>query len=109
MTRGSKKAEQFRADMQRCRGVEFAEIGMQVEVDGAIGTIVGMNGSANLDVRFANELVYGKGTHNCHPTWNVKYFDGAGQVIAHFDKCNCVFRPKRMDVSGQEQAKLGVI
>ncbi|MDU7313111.1 MAG: hypothetical protein E7L31_17310 [Aeromonas sp.] len=99
MAMKNKKATQFREDMLRCRGIEFAEIGMQVEVDGAIGTIVGMNGSANLDVRFANELVYGKGLHNCHPTWNVKYFDGTGQVIAHFDKCSCVFRPQAVNVA----------
>ncbi|MGU5698598.1 hypothetical protein ACV1D9_15730 [Aeromonas allosaccharophila] len=88
------KAAQFKADMLRCRGIEFAELGMMVEVDGDMGTIEGMNGSANLNVRFTNQLKYGKQVHNCHPTWNVKYFDEAGTVIAHFDNCNCVFRPQ---------------
>jgi mevalonate kinase len=31
---------------------------MNVEVDGDIGTIVGMNSSANLNVKFANQLLY---------------------------------------------------
>ncbi|KAA6168883.1 hypothetical protein F3K50_22255 [Pseudomonas marginalis] len=87
------KAQQFVDSMIRCRGIEFAKLGMMVEVDGDLGTIVGMNGSANLDVQFANQLQYGKHAHNCHPTWNVKYFDAAGKVIAHFDECKCVFRP----------------
>lgn len=90
----SKKADQFRADMLRCRGIEFAKLGMMVEVDGDTGTIEGMNGSANLNVRFTNQLKYGKQVHNCHPTWRVKYFDETGTVIAHFDdECKCMLRP----------------
>jgi hypothetical protein len=58
-----------------------------------MGTIEGMNSSANLNVRFTNQLKYGKHLHNCHPTWNVKYFDAEGKVIAHFDDSKCVFRP----------------
>ncbi|WP_194289208.1 hypothetical protein [Pseudomonas helleri] len=46
------KAEQFREEMIRCRGIEFARLGMMVEINGDMGTIEGMNGSANLDVRF---------------------------------------------------------
>ncbi len=87
------KAQQFVEGMIRNRGIEFAMLGMMVEVEGDLGTIIDMNGSANLDVQFANQLKYGKHTHNCHPTWNVKYFDAAGTVIAHFDECKCVFRP----------------
>lgn len=87
------KAEQFRADMIRCRGIEFAQLGMMVEVDGEPGTIEGMNSSANLDVRFANRLKHGSHSHNCHPTWNVKYFDDAGTVIAHYSDSACVVRP----------------
>ncbi len=66
---------------------------MMVEVEGDMGTIEGMNGSANLNVRFTNQLKHGKHLHNCRPTWNVKYFDEEGTVIAHFDECKCVFRP----------------
>ncbi len=94
-TRKKSKAEQFQADMIRCRDIEFARLGMMVEVDGDMGTIVGMNDSANLDVRFTNQLKYGKHVHNCHPTWNVKYFDETGACIAHFAECKCVFRPEK--------------
>lgn len=89
----TKKEAQFRSDMMRCRGIEFAKLGMMVEVDGDIGTIEGMSGSANLDVRFTNQLKHGRQVHNSHPTWKVKYFDEAGNMIAHFDECRCVFRP----------------
>lgn len=89
------KAEQFQAEMLRVRGIEFARLGMMVEVNGHMGTIEGMNGNANLDVRYTNQLKHGPRLHNCHPTWNVKYFDEAGIVIAHFDDCKCVFRPVR--------------
>lgn len=78
------KAEQFIADMKRHRGIDFAKIGMQVEVDGDIGTIVGMNDSANLDVTFANQQRYGKHKHNCHPTWETRYFDADGSVLADY-------------------------
>lgn len=78
------KDEQFVADMVRCRGIDFAKLGMMVEVYGDIGTIVGMNGSANLDVVFTNQLKYGKHKHNCHPTCEVKYFDSDGKLIADY-------------------------
>lgn len=93
-TRKQSKAERFIADMIKHRDIEFARIGMMVEVDGDLGTIEGMNNSANLDVRFTNRLKYGNHVHNCHPTWKVKYFDQEGKMIAHFDECNCVFRPE---------------
>lgn len=86
MARKLTKAEQFVADMKRCRGIDFARIGMQVEVAGDIGTIVGMNSSANLDVKFANQVKYGKHDHNCHPTWETRYFDADGKVIADYCK-----------------------
>lgn len=89
------KAQQFQEDMIRCRDIEFARLGMMVEVDGDMGTIQGINASANLDVLFSNQLKYGKRSHNCHPTWNVKYFDENGTLIAHFDENECVFRPER--------------
>jgi len=78
------KGEQFIADMTRCRGMDFVRIGMMVEVDGHLGTIKGMNSSANLDVEFVNQLKWGKGTHNCHPTWQTCYFDAEGKVIADY-------------------------
>lgn len=91
----SSKAAQFLEDMIRSRGIEFARLGMMVEVNGDMGTIEGMNIHANLNVRYSNQLKHGKHLHNCHPTWNVKYFDEAGTAIAHFDDSTCVFRPER--------------
>lgn len=82
------KDKQFIKDMIHCRGIDFARLGMMVEVYGDLGTIVGMNGSANLDVVFTNQLKYGKHKHNCHPTCEVKYFDAEGKVIADYTKSN---------------------
>lgn len=89
------KQERFLEDMMRCRGIEFARLGMMVEVNGEMGTIEGVNVRANLDIRYANQLKHGAELHNCHPEWKVKYFDEAGTVIAHFDENNCLFRPDR--------------
>lgn len=94
-TRKNTKAQIFIEDMIRSRDIEFARIGMMVEVDGEMGTIVGMNNGANLSVQMSNHLKHGKHAHNWHPTWNVKYFDADGKVIAHFAESACVFRPER--------------
>lgn len=87
------KAERFVKDMKFHRGIDFAFIGMMVEVDGDIGTIAGFNGSANLDVVFANRLKYGNRKSNCHPFWRVKYFDAKGEIIAHHDGNRWLLRP----------------
>lgn len=94
-TRETSKDEQFLEDMIRCRDIEFARLGMMVEVNGEMGTIEGMNANANLNIRYTNQLNRGAHLHNCHPTWNVKYFDQEGNLIAHFDDSKCVFRPER--------------
>ncbi|WP_426106337.1 hypothetical protein [Massilia sp. TSP1-1-2] len=78
------KADQFIADMIRCRGMDWVRIGMQIEVSGDMGTIMGMNSSANLDVVFVNQLKMGKHSHNCHPTWETQYFDETGKVIKDY-------------------------
>lgn len=80
------KEKQFIEDMKRTRGIDFARIGMMIEVDGSIGTIVGMNSRANLDVVFANQLKHGKASQNCHPTWKTRYFAEDGTVIADYTK-----------------------
>ena len=49
------RSEQFIADMIRVRDIEFARLGMAVEVNGEMGIIEGMNQSGNLDVRFTSE------------------------------------------------------
>lgn len=83
MTKLTKEA-QFIADMIRCRDMDWVRLGMQVEVAGDMGTIVGMNSGANLDVVFANRLKYGKGPSNCHPWWETRYFDVDGTVIKDY-------------------------
>lgn len=88
-----RKEDQFIAEMIRCRGIEFARLGMMVECDGDAGTIIDINSSSNLNVRFTNQLKYGKHAHNCHPTWKMKYFGPDGVLIAHFDDNGCVTRP----------------
>lgn len=64
-------------------------------VSGDRGTIVGFNGSANLDVRFANQQKYGKHAHNCHPTYEMQYFDETGKLIASFINGHCQFSPNQ--------------
>lgn len=71
--------QKFIEDMVRMRGMDWVRLGMQVEVDGKPGTIRGTHG-ANLAVVF-------KGQHyrsNCHPTWETRYFNTRGEVIANY-------------------------
>lgn len=94
VARKQTKNQRFVSDMKLHRGIGFAHLGMMVEVDGDVGTIVGINGSANLDVVFANKLKYGNGKSNCHPFWRVKYFDANGNLIAHNDGSRWVLKPE---------------
>jgi len=80
------KASDFNDDMKRIRGIDFAHIGQMVEVGGDVGTIKGMNYSGNLDIVFANQLKHGSGKHNCHPTYNIKYYDQNGVLVSDFGK-----------------------
>ncbi|CAI9898904.1 TPA: hypothetical protein ACG5BG_004807 [Pseudomonas aeruginosa] len=93
------RSEAFIQTMRVQRGIEFARIGMMVEVNGERGTIKGANGSANLDVVFANVLKMGQHKHNCHPCWRVKYFDDTGELIAHHDDEKWVLRPQAKVIS----------
>ena len=71
--------EQFER-VKQARGIEFAYMGMRVEVCGKPGTIVGGNDSLNLNV------VYDGWYHadNCHPWYRVKYFDKKGNIVAEY-------------------------
>lgn len=84
MTRANQK---FIEQVIQCRGEQFnfVKLGMKIEMDGEPGTITGINRSGNFDIKFANELKYGKKPVNCHPTYKMKYFDENGQVIKSFD------------------------
>ena len=63
------------------RGIPFAKVGMKVVVGKHEGVVVGVNSSANLDVRFNDR----NGTANCHPNSNITYYDDDGSVLAAFD------------------------
>lgn len=65
------------------RGVPFARIGMNVEVEGHPGVIVDKNDSANFDVHFTGGPHKGT-TLNCHPNWTMKFFAADGSVIAEY-------------------------
>jgi len=77
-------AKQHIENLVRCRGDEFkfVKIGMMVKAGGDIGTIKGVNCSANLDVVFANQLKHGKRKHNCHPSHDITYYNEDGNPIA---------------------------
>jgi len=82
----TKKEKQFIEDIKRTRGLDFPRIGMQIQVAGDMGTIVGFNDSCNLDVVFTNQLKYGKRPSNCHPLWETVYFDADGNIVADYRK-----------------------
>lgn len=73
------KQEIFK-DTAENRGVPFAEIGMRVELQGKRGVIKGFNSSANLDVIFDGD----KKKTNCHPTWEMIYFNSGGSIAKDF-------------------------
>lgn len=68
--------------MKEQREIEFAYIGMTVEVDGRKGTIVGSNSSSNLDVCFDGESY----VSNCHPYYMIKYFDNNSNLIKEYQR-----------------------
>lgn len=61
------------------RGVPFARCGMAVEVGGRKGHLVGSNDSANFNVLFESGHV-----ENCHPKWEMVYYDDDGSVLADY-------------------------
>ncbi|OMF37451.1 hypothetical protein BK133_05185 [Paenibacillus sp. FSL H8-0548] len=68
-------------DMKNNRNLEFASMGMRVEVAGDMGTIVGSHGF-NLLVCFDGKW-HGE---NCHPWWETKYFDKKGNIVRNYTK-----------------------
>lgn len=71
--------EQFARVIEN-RGIAFAYMGMRIEVDGNMGTIVGSNHSVNLDICFDGKWW----AENCHPWWETRYFDSNGNVIKDY-------------------------
>ncbi len=66
------------------RGVPFVRAGMRVVVKNERGVIVGGNSSSNFDVLFDDDSKYAGNTLNCHPCWEIAYFDSDGNVLADF-------------------------
>ena len=56
-------------------------MGMRVNVAGMWGTIVG-NWKTNLFVLFDGEIE----KHNCHPYWEIAYYDDEGNVVRNYQK-----------------------
>ncbi len=65
------------------RGVPFVKAGMRCQVGESGGSIVGHNASANFDVLFEDGPYKGQ-TLNCHPLWEIAYYDTDGNVLADF-------------------------
>ncbi len=68
------------------RGIDFAKVGMRVKVGDDMGTITGHNSSANLNVLFDDDSRYPGEEHNCHPHWDIIYFDVSGTEIASYNR-----------------------
>ncbi|WP_257145557.1 MULTISPECIES: MFS transporter [Bacillus cereus group] len=73
--------EQAFKKMQNFRNLYFAYMGMRVNVAGMWGTIVG-NWKTNLFVLFDGEIE----KHNCHPYWEIAYYDDEGNVVRNYQK-----------------------
>lgn len=65
--------------MKKHRGIEFAYKGMNVEVCGKKGILVG-NYGFNLLVCYEGNWW----SNNCHPWYKVKYFDKEGKLIKEY-------------------------
>ncbi|MCH4566068.1 MFS transporter [Bacillus sp. ES1-5] len=73
--------EQAFKKMQNFRNLHFVYMGMRVNVAGMWGTIVG-NWKTNLFVLFDGEIE----KHNCHPYWEIAYYDDEGNVVRNYQK-----------------------
>lgn len=67
--------------MKKARGLDFLVKGMDIEVCGKIGKVVGNYGH-NLFVRFDHK----RGAYNCHPHYLTKYFNKSGELIKEYGK-----------------------
>jgi len=70
---------------KKWRGLDFAYLGMTVDVCGKKGVIVGGNRSLNLNVLFD----YSKETQridNCHPWYETTFYDNKGDIIRDYKK-----------------------
>jgi hypothetical protein len=70
------------AEVRKYRGIHYAKRGMRVQSlhSGRFGRIAGGNSSGNLNIIFDGDNY----SQNCHPNWQMVYFDNDGNVIATF-------------------------
>lgn len=66
--------------MKLHRKIPFAYLGMKILASGKSATIVGSNGSMNLDVVFDGQWR----KSNIHPLWKTIYFDKDGKIIKDY-------------------------
>lgn len=66
--------------VKNVRGLKFVEKGMQVRVGDKFGVIIGGNDTGNIDVKFNGNTW----SDNCHPTYDIIYFDKDGKVLADY-------------------------
>jgi len=65
---------------KKWRNLEFAYLGMNIEMDGKKGVIVCGNSSLNLNICFEGQCW----EENCHPWYRMKYFDNKGNLIKEY-------------------------
>ena len=68
---------EFKEDILKLRGIDFAFLGQRVCVNGKYGTITGINSASNLDVIYDGLDCVG----SFNPFWRVVYFDKKGLVV----------------------------
>lgn len=72
------------AEVRKHRGMPFLKCGMKVysRHNGLFGKVTGGNQSANINVKFEGRNY----TVNCHPHWQMIYYDKNNNVIAEYGK-----------------------
>lgn len=81
----TKKEDYFRKDrdfnkIKNYRNVPLADYGMNVELNGKRGFIIGCNDSCNFDIKFDDSVF------NCHPNYEMIYFSDNGEILYDFSK-----------------------
>ena len=71
-------------DFRVSRGMPFVKKGMRVYHihNERYGRVSGVNNSQNLNITFDGDNY----SVNCHPHWQMQYFDADGKLIAEYGK-----------------------
>lgn len=65
--------------LRKARQMPWLRRGIEVDIEGRRGKVVGANSSYNLQVRFNGD----RRSCNCHPWWQTTYYSD-GKVIADY-------------------------